>query len=229
MDEAVILAGGLGTRLRDVVPSLPKPMAPIRGRPFLSYQLDYLAAQGIRRVVLSVGYCWEALRDHFGDHYHAIQLDYAVEPEPLGTGGGMRLALAQATRDPVFVLNGDTFFPVELRTLAAFHEAKGADVSLALAFMRDARRYGTVELDSNQRIVGFTEKSAREQGLINGGVYVLRRGLLEDQAPRQAFSFEKDVLEPRCHSLRCFGLVSSAYFIDIGVPADYQRAQTELE
>jgi D-glycero-alpha-D-manno-heptose 1-phosphate guanylyltransferase len=234
LTEAIVLAGGYGKRLRSVVSEIPKPMAPVRGRPFLAFLLDYLAREGVRSVVLAVGYKWETIQAAFGSSYGPLRLQYSVETEPLGTGGGIRLALEQTVGDSVLALNGDTFFPAALGPLAHLHESTGADMTLALKRMERCERYGTLQLDSTGagagqgRITGFAEKGAVENGLINGGIYAVRRQMLVEWAPGQAFSIEKDVLEKLAPTRRFMGVVFDSYFIDIGIPEDYARAQEDL-
>ncbi len=228
LTEAIVLAGGFGTRLRAVVRDVPKPMAPVRGRPFLAYVLDYLAREGVRSVVLSVGYKEETIRAAFGTSYGALKIDYAVETEPLGTGGGIRLALEKTSGASILALNGDTFFPANLGELTRLHEESGADMTLALKRMAQCERYGTLTLGGTAQITGFREKGAVEDGLINGGVYAIKRTLLEEWALNQPFSIEKDLLERLAVSRRFFGVPFDTYFIDIGIPEDYARAQQEL-
>lgn len=228
LTEAVVLAGGLGTRLRAVVSDVPKPLAPVRGRPFLAYVLDHLAHSGVQSVVLSVGYKADAVQAAFGSRHGSMSISYAQEATPLGTGGGIRLGLQQTRGESVLALNGDTFFPANLVALSRLHESSGADMTLALKHMTRCDRYGTLSLDRDHRITGFAEKGAVVDGLINGGVYALRRALLEEWPSGQAFSIEKDVLEKQAPTRRFIGMPSDTYFIDIGIPEDYARAQAEL-
>jgi D-glycero-alpha-D-manno-heptose 1-phosphate guanylyltransferase len=229
--EAIILAGGLGTRLRDVVDDRPKPMAPVRGRPFLEYILEYLSGQEVDRVILSVGYLWETIREHFGEAFMNMELVYSLEKEPLGTGGGVRLAMEKAGEERVALLNGDTFFPVCLSGMLDEHEGSDADVTLALKEMKSGDRYGTVDLDSAGWITRFREKGSFESGLINGGVYILeRKAFMEgtEQMKYIKFSLESDFIERQLDTLKIRAYISDAYFIDIGVPEDFQRAGREL-
>ena len=231
--EAVVLAGGLGTRLRSVVHDIPKCMAPIAGEPFLSYVLDWLSRYEITRVVLSVGYLKESIMDWVGQQDYPFEVDYAVEETPLGTGGGIRLALSRCRERKVVVVNGDTFFPVDLDAIPF-----DSPVTVALKPMKDFDRYGAVSVTPDcfpvtpdligglTRVVAFHEKEHVDEGLINGGVYALN-GLDLALFPEK-FSFEKDVLEPFAAAGKVGGWVSDSYFIDIGIPDDYARAQTEL-
>ncbi len=224
--EAVVLAGGLGTRLQAAVPDLPKPMAPVAGRPFLEYLLDYLASRGVRRTLLSLGYRHEVIVRHFGHRYRGMQLLYAVEESPLGTGGGLAAALEQCTARRVFVLNGDTFFPVNLSLLELYFTTRRADLVMALHAVADSARYGTLQPDETGRIVRFAEKQEQDGGLINGGVYLVRRSLFRGSGLAGAFSFEKDFLEPFTGRKRFFGVRADAPFLDIGLPESYRLAET---
>ncbi|MFP4093948.1 MAG: nucleotidyltransferase family protein [Cyclobacteriaceae bacterium] len=228
MMEAIVLAGGLGTRLKSVVSDLPKPMAPVNGRPFLSIVLHELAMQGINRAILSTGFLHEVVEDFFGSQYEGIKISYSREDEPLGTGGAIRQAM-QMVRSPfAFVLNGDTLFKADLKKMAHFHQKHQADMTLALKEMQDFSRYGTVDVEEG-RITRFHEKSYREYGLINGGIYLLNQHLVSRlQALPHKFSFEKDFMEAKCNELKMMGFPSNAYFIDIGIPEDYERAHREI-
>lgn len=220
--EAIILAGGLGTRLRSVVSEVPKCMAPVDGRPFLQYMLEWLSRYDVSHVVLSVGYLKEVIFSFIDSRAWPFEISYAVEDEPLGTGGGIRLALTKCREDRVIVLNGDTFFDVDLDALSFT-----APVTLALKPMRNFDRYGAVDWDG-ELVMGFHEKAACAEGLINGGVYALVRSQLDFAFQPKRFSFEKDLLEPLAAAHLVAGQVQDGYFIDIGIPEDYARAQREL-
>ena len=220
--EAIILAGGLGTRLRGVIGEIPKCMAPIDGKPFLQYQLEWLSRFDVTHVVLSVGYLKEAVMDFVDSREWPFEISYAVENEPLGTGGGIRLALSRCRSNFVYVLNGDTFFNVALNALPFT-----APVTLALKPMRDFDRYGAVDWNGDL-VTGFREKAPCAEGLINGGIYAIDRSQLDMALYPKKFSFEKEVLEPLSDLFLVAGRVQDGYFIDIGVPEDYERAQREL-
>ena len=220
--EAIILAGGLGTRLRGVIGEIPKCMAPVDGKPFLQYQLEWLSRFDIGHVVLSVGYLREKVMDFVQSREWPFAISYAVEKEPLGTGGGIRLALSKCKGNQVFVLNGDTFYNVDLAALTFT-----APVTLALKPMRDFDRYGAVDWDGDL-VTAFQEKKHCAEGLINGGVYAIDRSQLDLSLFPKKFSFEQDVLEPLAGYGLVAGEVQEGYFIDIGVPEDYARAQREL-
>jgi len=229
LEEAVILAGGLGTRLKSVVKGIPKPMAEICGRPFLSYILDFLHTQGIERVILSVGYKWEVIKDFFGSQYKNLELEYAIEDKPLGTGGGLKNALKYVCEEEVFVLNGDTFFDIDLNLFYNLHKSKNSKLSIALKKMENTVRYGAVEIDENNRIVSFLEKGKRVSGFINGGIYLLNKNFFNALSPEGNFSLEKDFLEKFYKDHEFYGFPFDGFFIDIGVPEDYERAGKEFE
>lgn len=225
--EAIILAGGFGTRLKHVVKDVPKPMAPVCGKPFLWYILKDLKAKGIEHIVLAVGYKKECIREYFGTSFQGVKLDYSEENTPLFTGGAIKQALALCREEQVFVINGDTFFDVDLERMKGRHIQNGAVLTIATKYMTDFERYGTIATDSSERIVGFLEKQHCEQGRINGGVYLLRRDALEKMDMR-AFSFEKEYMEKRVSEGGMYAYPSDGYFIDIGIPEDYAKAQEDF-
>lgn len=225
--EAIVLAGGLGTRLRSVVPGLPKVMAPIAGRPFLCYLLDYLAQQGLRRVVLSVGYRSQDIVDTFGDRYGDITIDYAIEEEPLGTGGAIAAALAMAGGPAVFALNGDTFLHLDYQAMArACRREPPGTMAMALHEVPDTARYGRVKVNKN-RVDGFSS-GVRGAGLVSAGVYLIPRSLSKQFPAKARFSFEKEFLEAGVSSVRPLAFVCDGVFIDIGLPEAYREAQRLL-
>lgn len=225
--EAIVLAGGFGTRLQSVVSEVPKPMAPVAGKPFLQYILDYLIDQHIDHAVLAVGYLREVIIDTFGAQYRSLRISYSVETDPLGTGGGILQACQFLQGNEVFVINGDTYFDVDLQALAATHRAHNALLTVALKRMEKFDRYGTVDINKEGRITGFLEKKYLDEGLINGGIYCLHTSVFPQHIPAK-FSFEKEILEKEIASGRIYGLCSDGYFIDIGIPEDYTRAQTDF-
>lgn len=228
MTSAIILAGGLGTRLRDAVPDLPKPMAPLNGRPFLEYQLDYWIAQGVRHFILSIGYRSEAIVSHFGETYGGARLEYAVETEPLGTGGGLLLAMDLLTGNDAFLLlNGDTFFEVNLGQLAAFHSERQSDWTLALFRTREAGRYMGPKVDGDGRILSLRSETENAERLANGGVYLISPHIIRrsNLLAGQRVSLEDEIMPGALAAGgRFFGLECEGRFIDIGVPEDYRRA-----
>lgn len=227
--QAIILAGGLGTRLRSVVPELPKCMATVAGRPFLFYVINYLRIQGIEKFIFSLGYKHEIIEDYLKDQFSTLQYECSIEEEPLGTGGAIQLACLKATEKNVIVANGDTLFKINGKDLFSFHIEQEADCTLALKPMKHFDRYGVVELNEKNVVADFKEKQFYETGLINGGLYVLNvENFLAKKFPAK-FSFEKDYLEQYYQQGKIYGLIQDNYFIDIGIPEDYERAQKELK
>ena len=224
--ECIVLAGGMGTRLRSAVPDLPKCMAPVAGQPFLSWLLDDLEEAGINHIILSLGFRHEAVEDWVAARNNRARIDCVVEKEPLGTGGGVRLALQQAQEPDVFILNGDTYFSVDYAAMLSFHRKMGQRATLALKPMRHFDRYGEVCCGADGLIDAFREKQPCAEGLINGGVYLLQCDALA--AMPEKFSLEKDFFEPLAQQRALAGFRSEGYFIDIGIPADYERAQRDF-
>jgi D-glycero-alpha-D-manno-heptose 1-phosphate guanylyltransferase len=222
--EAIVLAGGLGTRLRGVVDDIPKPMAPVLGRPFLAYVLDQLVDSGFHTAILAAGYRHEAIRSYFGEEYRGLALVWSVESEPLGTGGAIRLACDQADLGDVFVLNGDTYLELDYRAMLNAHVHAGAQLSLAVCQVPDVSRYGALEV-SEGIVRGFREKGQSGPGWINGGTYVLGPELRDRLPKRGAFSFEQELLAPDVQSIRPLAFPTTGLFIDIGIPEDYARAR----
>lgn len=225
--EAIVLAGGFGTRLASRLDGVPKPMAPVAGRPFLEILLTQLRRAGCSRVLLSVGHLHQVIQDHFGSAFHGMQIDYVIESIPLGTGGAIRLALAQATENSVLVLNGDTFLNADYADLLRFHAAEAATAAIALVHQPDIARYGGVVIEGN-RVAGFDEKGRSGPGWINGGAYVLSKDLAWPPALAQKFSIERDFFVSEVARLRPAAYKVDGYFLDIGIPEDLDRAQTEL-
>ena len=228
LKEVIILAGGLGTRLKAAVPELPKAMAPVLAKPFIGYLVDYLKVQGIERFIFSLGHKSNIIEQYLDTQYDEIKKIYSVEQEPLGTGGAILLALRHAKEKHVLIVNGDTFFKVDIAALSAFHKERDADCSIALKPMQHFDRYGMVELNDDHSVKGFNEKSYYSQGLVNGGVYALNVHRFQKESFPDRFSFEKDYMVALHHQRRMYGLIQDAYFIDIGIPADFEKAQTEL-
>jgi D-glycero-alpha-D-manno-heptose 1-phosphate guanylyltransferase len=231
LKEAIILAGGFGTRLQSVVSDVPKPMAPINNVPFLNYIFDYLKFFKIEHIVLSTGYLSEKISDCYKNEFKGIKISYTKEETPLGTGGGIRLALEKCTTKNILVLNGDSFFDVDLQAYYPLHTQFNSDCTLALRKVANAGRYGTIKLNDTATIKEFKEKDgAEKEGLINGGVYILNRDLfLSKTKPNSAFSIEKDFFENRLNELHIFGFEYDGYFIDIGIPEDYKKAQDDFK
>ena len=226
--QAIILAGGLGTRLRETVPDLPKCMAPVAGKPFLHYVIACLQAQGIDSFIFSLGYKHEIIQRYVKTDYPDIDARFSVEQEPLGTGGAIRLACNYASQENVLVLNGDTMYRIDVGKHFVFHNEHDAVCTLALKSMQHFDRYGVVEIDKENHIQSFKEKKFYEHGLINGGVYALNVASFLYLGLPLKFSFEKDYLEKYYTTQKMMGLIHNDYFIDIGIPADFERAGREL-
>lgn len=224
--EAIVLAGGFGTRLRKVVSDVPKPMAPINGRPFLEYLLDELIKKGITKVIIAVGYKKELIKNYFHEKYKEIEIVYSEEDIPLGTGGAIKKALNLSKEKDVFVINGDTIFDVDIKEMYKFHQENNLFLTLAIKEMRNFDRYGSLILDGN-KIIKFEEKKYVEKGYINGGIYLLNREILKNNA--EIFSFEKEILENKNCEIEKYGYKSEGYFIDIGIPEDYYKFVDKMQ
>jgi D-glycero-alpha-D-manno-heptose 1-phosphate guanylyltransferase len=234
--EAIILAGGLGTRLRSVVSKVPKCMAPISGEPFLKYLLHYLSGFDISKVIISVGYLKDIIIDWTLDNSanYPFEIDFAIEDEPLGTGGGIALAMSKTSCDEILVVNGDTFFNVDLDCLSKECNTESCEIGIALKPMEKFTRYGNVLMESVKAskkkgfITEFREKEYCNDGLINGGIYILKKSSGIFEGLPEKFSFETEILKPETARKKTFGFINDNYFIDIGIPSDYERAQKEL-
>ena len=222
--EAVVLAGGFGTRLAHVVPDVCKPMAPVAGEPFLRRVLDQLDAAGFARVVVADGYRRGQIESYFAGAYRGLEVDYSPEDSPLLTGGAVKKALSVCTRPEVFVLNGDTWldadFPAMERALSASPEAS---CCIAVKRMAGCGRYGTVEVAPDGAVRAFREKGPCEDGLVNGGAYLIRRGALAGEP--DAFPLEDGWLRRAASEGALVACEAEGGFVDIGVPEDYARAQ----
>lgn len=227
--EVIILAGGLGTRLRHVVPDLPKCMAPVAGQPFLQHVIRYFLSKGTEKFIFSLGYKHELIEQFVRDQFPTLNFQCSIEKEPLGTGGAILLAAKRATHKNVFIANGDTIFKADLHIASSFHLDQKAECTLLLKSMQRFDRYGTVELDNDGTVESFREKQFVQQGDINAGVYVLNVESFLNKGFPEKFSFEKDYLEKHYPRKKICGIIQEGYFIDIGVPEDYWRAQEELK
>lgn len=224
--EAIVLAGGFGTRLRELVKDLPKPMAPVASKPFLEILLGALARKGFQRVVLSLGFMADKVVAHFGDTFAGMELAYVVEEQPLGTGGAVRLALSGCQQDHVYVFNGDTFLDLEVDTVESLWQDRHHPIIVGRE-VPDTVRYGRL-LTADGHVTGFTEKGVAGPGLINAGCYVFDRAQLDDFALNKVFSLEADFLADAVRQMTVDVFVTEGLFIDIGIPEDYVRAQTLL-
>lgn len=226
--EAIVLAGGFGTRLAHVVPDVCKPMAPVAGRPFLRFIMDQLAAAGFDRAVVADGYRREQIEGFFGPAYRGTAIEYSPEETPLLTGGAVKGALSRCESDWVFILNGDTWLDVDFGAMeaAAANVPDSVSAVIAVKRVRDFERYGTVDVDAAGSLTAFHEKRPCEEGLINAGVYLLRRDALINMPEK--FSLETDYFERVVGDGALRALECSGGFIDIGVPEDYELAQAML-
>ena len=226
--EAIILAGGLGTRLRDAVPDLPKCMAPVNGKPFVFFVIDHLKKQGVTRFIFSLGYRSEAFTDYLSTILTPGTFELVIEKEPLGTGGAIQYALGFAKEENVVIVNGDSIFKVDLTQQAQLHITHHSVCTLALKPMENFERYGVVELNADGSIASFKEKQFYTNGLINGGVYMVNKPAFLQLGLPEKFSFETTYLQQYYTKGNMYGIAQDGYFIDIGIPEDYQKAQTEL-
>ncbi len=224
--EAIILAGGLGTRLKSLVDDLPKAMAPINDKPFLEILLKSLASKGFSRVILSLGFMAEKIVEHFGKSFDGMELIYEIEREVLGTGGAIRQALGRAQNEFVFVFNGDTFLDLEVLKVKT-HWLSHLRPIIVACKVRDTFRYGRLNL-ADQKVTSIAEKGVSGPGLINAGCYVLPRQLFKFFTSSPNFSFENDFLKDAIANGEFDLFITAGHFIDIGIPEDYQRAQREL-
>ena len=232
--QAILLCGGMGTRLRSVVSDRPKPMADICGKPFLQYLLEMLRDKGITEVIFALGYMGEMIEEYFQDgSAFGLKISYSYEEEPLGTGGAIRNALPKILEEEVLVLNADTYFPMDYQGLYRFHQENDGDFSLATRAVPDISRYGAVRRDAAGRILAWNEKledgGQPLAGEINGGIYVMKKSLIAE-IPEGKQSLEQDCV-PKWLSegKRIFGLPFDGYFMDIGIPKDYQQFITDVE
>lgn len=227
MTQAIVLAGGFGTRLREVVSEVPKPMAPIGNRPFLDILLSSLSSRGVTTVILSVGYMADVIRNYFGDQKYGMEILYQFENEPLGTGGAIRASLERCSEESVFVLNGDTFLDIDLELVQEFQKQQNAPIMVTKK-VAAADRYGTVKVE-NHRILSFLPRAASGTSkLINAGIYLLPVNILDSYRVGVNFSFENDFLPEVIATDRFLSYQCDGHFIDIGIPEDYERAKSEL-
>lgn len=223
--EAIILAGGFGTRLNHIVSSVPKPMAPVNDRPFLVYILDYLAKHNFKKIILAVGYKSECIKDYFKNSYKNMEIIYSNEDVPLGTGGAIKKAISKCESEKIFIFNGDTFFDVDLKEMDKINRELESDITIAVKQMFNYDRYGSVFLNEYREVIKFSEKKHTEKGFINGGVYLIDKAIFNN-IYEDSFSFESDILESLKYKISAFE--SEGYFIDIGIPDDYEKAQKDF-
>lgn len=226
--ECIILAGGVGTRLQSVVNDVPKCMAQVSGFPFLQHIFDYLEREQFDHVILSLGYKADIVTTWLNEQNRPFQISYVIENEALGTGGAIKFAFTKVKEAQAFVFNGDTFFDINTDQMATLSRESKADIAIALKPMQNFDRYGSVEYDRNGRIVQFNEKKQVESGLINGGIYIINKAIFVMKNLPSKFSFEKDILEKELNNLSIFGYPFDNYFIDIGIPSDFEKANIDF-
>lgn len=228
--RAIILAGGFGTRLKGVIgEDTPKPMAPVEGEPFLAHYLRYLHTRGVTDAVLSVHHCREVIKSHFKNHFEGVNITYAEEEKPLGTGGAVKFALSRlVVKEPVLVLNGDSFVEIDLAEMVQAHHQANTTLTIALCRMQDCSRYGEAMFDADHRITAFAYPGRAGAGWISMGAYIVSPNIFDGYDLPEAFSFEADFQRPYGTAIRPLAWLAEGYFIDIGVPEDYARAQSEL-
>lgn len=226
--EVIILSGGLGTRLSSVIENIPKVMAPINGKPFLTYMLDNMCKSGVKKVVLATGYRKEYIKDYFGDEYKNIKIEYSEEEYPLGTGGAIKKALKLCNNDNVIITNGDIFTNIDYKKIYSSHIDSNSDVTLSLLEMENFDRYGSIEIDGS-RIINFKEKEYVEKGYMNVGCYVFKRDILDKLNFEEKFSIEKDFFMQYVNSMNFSHYIYDDIFVEIGIPEDYELAKNILK
>ena len=225
--EAIILAGGFGKRLQKIVGAIPKPMAPVNNRPFLDYLLDYLIINKVKSVIFSVYYKYNLIKKHYGNSYKGITISYSIDNAELGTGGAINAALLMACDDHVFVINGDTYFDVNLKSLFKEHYKNDNDITFSLKPMKNFNRYGFVKTDLNGEVLSLEEKKYRVYGEIDGGIYLIKKTIFSEYENNKKFSFN-DFIVKNLNNLKVGSLLFDELFIDIGTPEDYEKAQKVL-
>jgi D-glycero-alpha-D-manno-heptose 1-phosphate guanylyltransferase len=229
--ECIVLAGGKGTRLREAVPDYPKCIAPIQGeKGFLSYLIEEWAAKGVTHFIFSLGFQSDRIIDYIEKHHGSITKTFIIEDSPLDTGGAISYALSAATMDHVLVLNGDTMIKFDLEAAGSFHQKTNATVTILLKRMYDFERYGSVEIDiESKQILQFNEKRKCQEGYINTGAYIINKEKMQLIELPKKYSIERDFLSPYAGLQMIYGYVTNGYFIDMGIPEDYNRAVIELK
>lgn len=225
--KAIVLCGGLGTRLGELTRDTPKPLIPVAGRPFLEYVLDQLLTAPIEEIVLAVSFQWQKIYETIGEQWKGVKITYSIEQNALGTGGAIRQAMDQSNLEEAIIVNGDTLLKIDVHSLLQFSQDNLADIGIALKEIDDCARYGKVTLDKFSRVLAFEEKGQRSSGFINSGVYFIKSSVFSS-VNAETFSFEKDIITRRIGNISIYGMKTNAYFIDIGIPEDLARAQYEL-
>jgi D-glycero-alpha-D-manno-heptose 1-phosphate guanylyltransferase len=229
MKEVVILAGGFGTRLKSVVNDLPKCLADVAGKPFLSYVLDSLIDYKYDHFIFSLGYKSQNIIDFVNLEYPNLNVTFSIEKQPLYTGGAIRLAIENCKTNTVLIINADTYFGFDLNKFLSYHINQGGDISIALRYMENFDRYGVVKFDKNYHIINFEEKKYQESGYINCGYIYIQKNILMEMPLNVSFSFEKDFLFLNLSKLKILAYTDNAYFIDIGIPEDFAKANNDFK
>jgi D-glycero-alpha-D-manno-heptose 1-phosphate guanylyltransferase len=226
LDTVIILAGGLGTRLKSVLPDTPKCLAPINNKPFIGQLLNFLKNQGINKFIFSLGFKNELVIRYLDEEFDDMNICYSVEKEQLGTGGAIMLALANVISEEVLVINGDTFFNNDLALFYKFHQANASKFTMALTKVESNDRFGSVVMDDQNKIIGFSEKTQNSSVLINAGQYIINRKYFLNSNLKDKFSIELDYFQNNDIEKTIYGYEYLSDFIDIGIPDDLIRAQT---
>ncbi len=221
--QAIVLAGGFGTRLRSVVADRPKPMALINNKPFLEYILDKLNSEGFNKVVLAVGYMHEFIENHFKNRYKNLDVIYSIEDEPLGTGGCIKKAFDYIDEEYAYVLNGDTYFDIDLVNMKT-----KSSIMIACKYFENFSRYGKVIIENN-KIISFKEKEENQTGYINAGIYLMKKDIFEGYNLSTKFSLENDFFNKYMDKLSIDAYQSDNYFMDIGIPEDYKAFEEDMK
>ena len=221
--EAIILAGGFGTRLKPLINNLPKPMAPINKRPFLEILLKSLQEKGFKRIILSLHYMPEKIINYFKDSFNGMKIDYVIEESPLGTGGAIKNSFSEVNNEQVYIFNGDSYVDFDFKITEKLRKRIN-DPIIFLKEIDNVERYGTVKIKNNL-IIGFEEKAKRGKGFINAGIYILNKKLFSDFPDKKAFSFEKDYLAKKINKSPHYFYLCEGLFIDIGIPEDFRKAK----
>lgn len=227
--EAIIIAGGKGTRLREIVSNCPKPMALVGGRPFIEWILLMLREQGVKKVVIATGYMAEHIESYFATGAKiGMDIDYSLESSPLGTGGAIRNALGKTNSRRLLILNGDSYLPLDLPLFLNAHIARGARVSISLVKVEDCSRFGAVDVFEDGRIRAFSEKNGKQTGLINAGIYLFECDVIREIHEGENVSLEKEIF-PRLLDKGLYGVICHGPFIDIGTPESFYESEKILK
>ena len=225
--ETIILAGGFGTRLQSKVPNIPKPMAIINDRPFLDYLLSYLMRNQISRIIFSLFYKNEIIKNYYSNRYNSLDIAYSVDKKALGTGGAIRNALSFALNENAFVINGDTYFNIDLKMLFEEHLSKKNDITISLKKMKNFDRYGIVTTNNNGDVLSIKEKQYCKNGVIDGGIYLIKKNLFDSFEVKDSFAFS-DFIMQNIDDLKVGSVNFDDDFIDIGTPDDYDKAKNTM-